>query len=83
MSPNRDVLALYERRGDAPLADLAAPMLRLAGTRLNPQTNGPHRAALSAGLVLMPIAIAANAPGAPAGAPLRRSTFTKTANRSP
>ena len=28
-----------------PLSELAQPMLRLAGIRLNPATNGPHRAA--------------------------------------
>ena len=26
-----------------PLSDLAQPMLRLAGLRINPNTNGPHR----------------------------------------
>ena len=56
LSPNRGVLALYERRAMPPLAELAAPMLRLAGIRLNPQTNGPHRQTLSSGLVLLRLA---------------------------
>jgi dipeptidyl aminopeptidase/acylaminoacyl peptidase len=35
-----------------PIADVAAPMLRLAGVRINPRNNGPHRAQLFTNLVL-------------------------------
>lgn len=44
LSPPRDGFLVL--RGDPypPIADLAEPMLRLAGVRLNPKTNGPHRA---------------------------------------
>ena len=56
LSPARDVLALFERVGLPPIAELAEPMLRLAGTRLSPRTNGTHRAGDSVGLVLKSIA---------------------------
>lgn len=44
VSPRRDMLLLAESLRYPPIADLAQPMLRLAGLRINPQTNGPHRA---------------------------------------
>lgn len=34
------------------IADLSQPMLRLAGMRINPRTNGPHRSQLYAGMTL-------------------------------
>ncbi len=43
LSPTRDTLALAERRSLPPIAELAQPTLRLAGERINPRTNGPHR----------------------------------------
>lgn len=42
ISPSRDKIALLEPLRYPPIADLAQPMLRLAGTRVNPNTNGPH-----------------------------------------
>lgn len=42
ISPSRDKIALLEPRRYPPIADLAQPMLRLAGTRVNPNTSGPH-----------------------------------------
>ena len=42
ISPTRDKIALLEPMRYPPIADLAQPMLRLAGTRVNPNTNGPH-----------------------------------------
>ena len=42
-SPARDVIAVLERASMPTIADLAAPMHRLAGLRINPRTNGPHR----------------------------------------
>jgi hypothetical protein len=42
ISPTRDKIAILEPLRYPPIADLAQPMLRLAGTRLNPNTNGPH-----------------------------------------
>src|SRR6188508_150215 len=42
VSPARDTIAILEPLRYPPIADLAQPMLRLAGTRVNPNTNGPH-----------------------------------------
>jgi len=44
LSPTRQVLAITERRNYPTIAELAQPMLRLAGARVNPRNNGPHRA---------------------------------------
>lgn len=43
LGPARDVVALLERASMPSIAELAQPMLRLAGVRINPRTNGPHR----------------------------------------
>jgi dipeptidyl aminopeptidase/acylaminoacyl peptidase/CubicO group peptidase (beta-lactamase class C family) len=56
ISPTRDWLLLVERQSYPPIADLAAPMLRLAGLRINPRTNGPHMASRNTGLMLKSIA---------------------------
>jgi dipeptidyl aminopeptidase/acylaminoacyl peptidase len=42
ISPTRDRILLIDRVRYPPIADLAQPMLRLAGERINPRTNGPH-----------------------------------------
>jgi len=44
LSPNKQVVALTKARAYATIAELSQPMLRLAGSRVNPKTNGPHRA---------------------------------------
>ena len=44
VSPNRQVVALTKARAYPTIAELSQPMLRLAGARVNPRTNGPHRA---------------------------------------
>ncbi len=56
VSPTRDVLALLPRRAMPSIAELAQPMLRLAGVRVNPQTNGPHRAPAGTGITLRTVA---------------------------
>lgn len=43
-SPTGHVIALLERASMPSIAELAQPMHRLAGMRVNPRTNGPHRA---------------------------------------
>ncbi len=43
LSPTRDRMMLVESTRFPSIAELAAPMLRLAGLRINPNTNGPHR----------------------------------------
>jgi dipeptidyl aminopeptidase/acylaminoacyl peptidase len=56
LSPTRDTLALIERASMPPLSELAQPVLRLAGRRINPRTNGPHRSQLSRAITLKSIA---------------------------
>jgi dipeptidyl aminopeptidase/acylaminoacyl peptidase len=43
-SPRQDAFLLLYGDPYPPLSDLSEPMLRLAGVRLNPNTNGQHRA---------------------------------------
>ena len=43
VSPNHQVVALTKARAYPSIAELSQPMLRLAGARVNPKTNGPHR----------------------------------------
>jgi len=52
ISPTRDNLLLSTALRYPPLADLAQPMLRLAGRRINPASNSPHRFQYSVGLTL-------------------------------
>ncbi|MFP5379456.1 MAG: prolyl oligopeptidase family serine peptidase, partial [Vicinamibacteria bacterium] len=56
VSPARDAVALAERASMPPIAELAQPMLRLAGLRIHPGTNGPHRAQYFRSLTLKGIA---------------------------
>lgn len=43
ISPSKDVLLMTETLRYPPISELAQPMLRLAGLRINPNTNGSHR----------------------------------------
>ena len=56
VSPTRDNIILSTGLRYPPLADLAQPMLRLAGRRINPAANSPHRYQYSVGLTLKRIA---------------------------
>jgi dipeptidyl aminopeptidase/acylaminoacyl peptidase len=56
VSPTRDNIILTTGLRYPPLADLAQPMLRLAGRRINPAANSPHRYQYSVGLTLKRIA---------------------------
>src|SRR5215813_6786885 len=56
VSPTRDMMLMSTQLRYPPIADVAAPMLRLAGTRIDPATNGPHRAQYSVALALKKIA---------------------------
>ncbi|MGE5361774.1 MAG: prolyl oligopeptidase family serine peptidase [Bacteroidales bacterium] len=42
VSPSRQQVAIVERKSMPTIGDLAQPMLRLAGMRINPKTNGPQ-----------------------------------------
>lgn len=43
VSPTRDKIALFEPLRYPPISELAQPMLRLAGLRINPNSNSQHR----------------------------------------
>lgn len=50
---DRDVIALLSPLGYPSIADLARPMLRLAGLRIDPQTNGIHHAAAFSAMTIV------------------------------
>src|SRR5215207_2660944 len=56
VSPARDVIALLERASMPTIAELSQPMHRLAGVRINPRTNAPHRGQRYRNLTLKVIA---------------------------
>lgn len=56
ISPTRDKIALLEPLRYPPISELAEPMLRIAGLRINPRTNGQHRQPYSVKMTLKSIA---------------------------
>jgi len=56
VSPTHDYMMMATQLRYPPVSDLAAPMLRLAGLRINPATNGPHRGQYSVALTIKKIA---------------------------
>ena len=56
VSPTRDRLLVVESKRHPSVADLAQPMLRLAGHRINPATNGPHHPLHVTGLRVLDVA---------------------------
>ena len=55
LSPTRDRLLLIERERYPSIAELAEPMLPLAGLRINPRNNGPHEAPRNTGITIQTI----------------------------
>ena len=57
LSPDRTTVALFDRANLPPIAELAEPMLRLAGYRINPRNNGPanSRVAWLTGISFQPV----------------------------
>jgi len=55
VSPANDLILLTERVKYPSISDLAQPMVRLAGLRINPKTNGPHRSQQITGMTLLKI----------------------------
>src|SRR5947209_14906505 len=64
VSPTGDRVLFVERILYPPIAELAQPMLRLAGLRINPANNGPHNAFLYRSIILQQI-------GSPSGITVR------------
>ena len=56
LSPNKKVLALTFRTPYPTIAELSQPMHRLAGARVNPRNNGPHRVEKVYGITIKKIA---------------------------
>src|SRR6266850_6083719 len=56
VSPDRQWLLLLEQRSMPTIAELAEPMLRLAGNRINPRTTGPQLPGPITGLVVKRVA---------------------------
>ena len=56
VSPDRTAILLTEQPSMPGIAELAEPMLRLAGFRINPRTNGPHLAGRVTGLLIKRVA---------------------------
>ncbi|MEX2156563.1 MAG: prolyl oligopeptidase family serine peptidase [Gemmatimonadales bacterium] len=56
VSPDRQWLLLLEQRSMPAIAELAQPILRLAGSRINPRTSGPQLPGGTTGLLLKRIA---------------------------
>jgi dipeptidyl aminopeptidase/acylaminoacyl peptidase len=88
VSPDHQWLALTYRENMPSLSDMAEPMLRLAGRRINPRTNGSFGANLINGLSVMRVSDgserrievpAGTGYGGPSFSPDgRRFTFTRT-----
>src|SRR5690606_35665238 len=55
VSPDRGTQLLLERNALPPIADVAAPELRLAGLRIDPRTVGPARAQPLRGFRAVPV----------------------------
>jgi len=69
ISPAKDKIALFEPLRYPPITELAQPMLRLAGLRINPNTTGQHRQPYSVKVTLKNVADGRETPVAlPAGA---------------
>jgi dipeptidyl aminopeptidase/acylaminoacyl peptidase len=58
LSPDRTMLALFDRANLPPIAEMAEPMLRLAGYRINPRNNGQANSRVTwlTGLSFQPVA---------------------------
>lgn len=88
LSPTREYMLLAQGVRYPPVSELAQPMLRLAGLRINPNTTGRHRAPFYVALTLKKVAGGSERKvelpvGAQAGLPVwsadgRRFVFTNT-----
>jgi hypothetical protein len=79
INPGGDAQLLIQTIRNPPIADLARPMLRLAGNRIDPAANGPHITQYAVGLSVMRIADGvetriATPPGAKIASSLHSST---------
>ena len=76
VSPTRQTMALLHRTSMPKIVDMSDPMLRLAGNRVNPKTNGPFGAITTYGITLKPVGGGAAKPVVlPAGARVSSAQF--------
>ena len=77
VSPTRDRIALLEPLRYPSIAELAQPMLRIAGLRINPNTNGQHRQPYAVSLKLKNVGDGKETPVAfPAGAQIMQPQWS-------
>jgi dipeptidyl aminopeptidase/acylaminoacyl peptidase len=77
ISPAKDKIALFEPLRYPPITELAQPMLRLAGLRINPNTTGQHRQPYFVKITLKNVADGKEMPVAlPAGAQIISPTWS-------
>jgi dipeptidyl aminopeptidase/acylaminoacyl peptidase len=82
VSPDGDQMLLIEREALPPVADLAKPMAKLAGLRLDAATNDRYRTRSATGLTLQDIASGqTRAVTLPAAADLSRFTWAKDGSK--
>ncbi|HXG55997.1 MAG TPA: prolyl oligopeptidase family serine peptidase [Vicinamibacterales bacterium] len=82
ISPARDVIALSTRASMPSIAEVTQPMLRLAGMRIDPRNNGPHRAGGATGVTLRTVATGAEKKiSLPAGARIGALSFSPNGKR--
>ena len=82
LNPNRKQMLLLEPLRYPPIADLAQPMLRLAGMRIDPKINGQHRQPYSVKLTLKSIADGKETPvQLPVGAKIISPTWSADGER--
>ena len=82
VSPLGDVIVLMARNAMPSIEEVSAPMLRLAGMRINPRTNGAHLASSNTGFTLRTVATGAERPIAtPPGAKLGGFQFSPDGKR--
>lgn len=55
ISPNNDILAMLNRPSNPSIADVSRKELRIAGLRIDPETNGPSRSSYFNGILLKDI----------------------------
>jgi dipeptidyl aminopeptidase/acylaminoacyl peptidase len=82
VSPGRDTLALMSRRSLPSIEEVSQPMLRLAGLRINPRTNGQHNPGGGTGITLRTITTGAETKvTVPANARLSALSFSPDGKR--
>jgi dipeptidyl aminopeptidase/acylaminoacyl peptidase len=82
VGPNRDTLVVVSRRGMPSIEEVSQPMLRIAGLRINPRNNGPHRAPAGTGITVRTIGAGAERKLAiPAGSKIGTITFSPDGKR--